>query len=98
MRKERPEGPVPEHTMSTLLLIIPTVWLTTAALVVMMCRSAARADRAMYEQQRRRRDQRPVWPLEGAGIPCESRERRLWAGPLRVPDDRPRGGRCAAGS
>ena len=84
--------------MSTVLLIIPSVWLTTAALVVLLCRGAARADEAIYEQRRRDGGQRGEWPLEGPQAPCERRERRLSAAPLRAPDGRSRGGRCAAGS
>ena len=84
--------------MPTLLLIIPSVWLTTVALVVLMCRGAARADRALYEQQRGGRDRPEDWQVEGVGTPCERRERRLWTAPVRDRDGRARGGRCAAGS
>jgi len=84
--------------MSTVLLIIPSVWLTTAALVVLLCRGAARGDEALYEQLREQRDQRGDWPPEGLHVPCERRERRLSAAPLRARDGRSRGGRCAAGS
>ena len=84
--------------MSTLLLIIPSVWITTAALVVLLCRGAARADRAMYEQRRAERSPYDEWAEEGLNVACERRERRLSAAPVRDRDGRARGGRCAAGS
>ena len=84
--------------MSTLLLIIPSVWITTAAMVVLLCRGAARGDAAMYEQRRAGRSQYDDWAPEGSQAPCERRERRLSAVPVRDRDGRARGGRCAAGS
>ena len=84
--------------MSTLLLIIPSVWITTAAMVVLMCRGAARGDEALYQQRRASRSQYDDWPAEGSNVPCERRERRLSAAPVRDRDGRARGGRCAAGS
>jgi hypothetical protein len=84
--------------MSVLLLIIPSVWITTAALVVVLCRGAARADEALYERARAGRDQYGEWPVEGSQAPCERRERRVSAAPLRDRDGRARGERCAAGS
>ncbi len=87
--------------MSTLLLIIPSVWITTAAMVVLLCRGAARGDAALYEQQSRMgRGQYDDWSMEGSQAPCERRERRLSTAPapVRDRDGRARGGRCAAGS
>ena len=84
--------------MPTLLLIIPSVWITTAALVVLLCRGAARGDEALYEQMKADRELYERWPAEGPYAPCERRERRLSAAPLRDRDGRSRGGRCAAGS
>jgi hypothetical protein len=98
MRKERSDGGVLANEMSVLLIIIPSVWLTTAALVVLLCRGAARADEALYEHRRGERDQRAEWPAEGPLVLCERRERRISAAPLRARDDRARGGRCATGS
>ena len=85
--------------MPTLLIIIPGLWLTAVALVVLLCRGAARADLAMLtelEARRRQAGQRP--PIEGLQETCELRERRLAATPLRGRDGRARGERCAAGS
>jgi hypothetical protein len=99
MREERSNPRRPEDPMSTLLLIIPSVWITTAAMVVVLCRGAARGDAALYERQRREpRSQYDDWAVEGSQAPCERRERRLSAAPVRDRDGRARGGRCAAGS
>jgi len=84
--------------MSTLLLIIPSVWITTAAMVVLLCRGAARGDEALYDQRRAPRSQYDGWAVEGSQAECERRERRLSAAPVRDRDGRARGGRCAAGS
>lgn len=84
--------------MPTLLLIIPSVWLTIVALVVLLCRGAARADRIVFEQMASgARERYSGFPADTHAA-CQWRERRLVAAPLRVPDDRARGGRCAAGS
>ncbi len=84
--------------MPTLLLIIPSVWLTIVVLVVLLCRGAARGDRALYEQGAGGdRERYPGWPAD-VHAACQWRERRLQAAPLRVPDGRARGGRCATGS
>ena len=98
MRKQTSKPRRPEDEMSTLLLIIPSVWITTVAMVVLLCRGAARGDRAIYEQREARRGQYDDWSPEGSHIPCERRERRLAAAPVRDRDGRARGGRCAAGS
>ena len=85
--------------MPTLLVIIPGLWLTAVALVVLLCRGAARADLAMLaelEARRRQAGKRP--PIEGLQEPCETRERRLAAIAVRDRDGRARGERCAAGS
>jgi len=84
--------------MPMLLLIIPSVWLTVAALVVIACRGAARGDRALYEHMRADRERYERWPVEDPYASCERRERRLSAAPLRDRDGRARGGRCATGS
>jgi hypothetical protein len=84
--------------MPTLLLIIPSVWFTAAALVVLLCRSAARGDEALYERMGGDRERYERIPGEEPSTPCERRERRLSAVPLRDRDGRSRGGRCATGS
>ena len=65
MRIGQSDRGVPANEMSVLLIIVPSVWLTTAALVVVLCRGAARADEALYEHRRAEPDQRAEWPAEG---------------------------------
>jgi hypothetical protein len=86
-----------------LLILIPTIWLSLAVLVVLLCRMAARGDKALAQQT----SEQHHAPLPTVTLPTRARWREMpyTAGSRPVPAWAPRAraqrareGRCVTGS